>query len=70
VRTGPSQAPTLNVTLAGPEPEVADVIDIHAESLCADHEQPAGVVTLIAPDPPPALTVCAVGAMPTLQPVP
>jgi hypothetical protein len=51
-------------------PDVAEVIDIHALSLCADHGQAAAVVTLIVPDCPSAATVCEVGAMATLQPPP
>lgn len=70
VREGPSHAPTRNATVAGPVPDDADVIEIHAVSLCADHGQPAAVVTPIVPDPPSAPTVCEVGVMPTLQPAP
>src|SRR5688572_19882625 len=70
VRGGPSHAPTRNPTVAGPVPDVADVIDIHAVSLCADHGQPASVVTVIAPAPPSAPTVREVGEIPTLQPTP
>jgi hypothetical protein len=70
LRAGPSHVPTRNATVAGPVPDVADVIDIQAASLCADHGQAASVVTLIVPDPPSAPAVCEVGAMPTLQPTP
>lgn len=70
VRRGPSHAPTLNVTVAAPVPDLAEVIDIHSASLCADHGQPAAVVTLIAPEPPPALMVCDAGAMAIVQPTP
>lgn len=70
VRAGPSQAPTRNPTVPGPVPDVADVIDIHAVSLRADHGQAASVVTLIVPDPPSAPTVREVGAMVMLQPPP
>ncbi len=69
-REGPFHAPTLNVTSPGPVPSVAEAIVIHGASLCADQEQAAAVVTLIAPDPPSAAMVCAVGAMPTVQPPP
>jgi hypothetical protein len=70
VRAGPSDAPTRNATVAAPVPDGADVIDIHAASLCADHGQPASVVRLIAPVPPSALMVWEVGAMVMLQPPP
>jgi hypothetical protein len=70
VRAGPSEVPTRKATVAGPVPDVAEVIDIHAVSLCADHGQPASVVRLIAPDPPSALTVWEDGAMLRLQPAP
>ena len=70
LREGPSHAPTRNATVAGPMPDDADVIDIQAVSLCADHGQAASVATLIAPDPPSAPMACEAGAMPTLQPTP
>ena len=70
MRVGPSHAPTRNATVPGPEPDVADVIDSHAASLCANHGQPASVVTLIVLDPPSAPTDREVGAMVTLQPPP
>jgi hypothetical protein len=70
IREGPSHAPTRNATVPGPVPDVADVIDIHAVSLCADHGQAASVATLIVPDPPSAPTVREVGAMVMLQPPP
>jgi hypothetical protein len=69
VRRGPSHPSTPNVTLPGPVPDLADVIDIHSASLCADHGQPAAVETSIEPEPPLALTVCDVGPMATLQPI-
>ena len=34
------------VRVAEPEPEVAEVMDSHAESLAADQEQPAGAAML------------------------
>jgi hypothetical protein len=70
VRVGPSHGPMRNATVPGPAPEVADVIVIHAASLCADHGQAVSVVTLIVPDPPSAPIDCDVGAMVTLQPPP
>ena len=70
VRVGPSHAPTRNATVPGPAPEVADVIEIHAASLCADHGQAASVVTLTVPDAPSAPIDRDVGAMVTLQPPP
>ena len=70
VRVGPSHAPTRNATVPGPAPEVADVIEIHAASLCADHGQEASVVTLTVPDAPSAPIDRDVGAMVTLQPPP
>src|SRR5262245_45627126 len=70
VRVGPSHAPILNATVPGPAPEVADVIDIHAASLCANHGQAASVVTLIVPEAPSAPIDRDVGAMVTLQPPP
>jgi hypothetical protein len=70
IREGPAHASTRNATIPSPVPDVDDVIDIHAVSLCAVHGQAAAVVTLIVPDPPSAPTVREVGAMVTLQPSP
>jgi hypothetical protein len=57
VRAGPFDAATRNATVAGPVPDLADVIVIQALSLAADHGQAGSVVRLISPAPPSALTV-------------
>jgi hypothetical protein len=46
------------------------VIEIQAASLWADQEQPGAVVTVTAPTPPAALTVCELGVTAIVQPPP
>jgi hypothetical protein len=65
---GPSHDPTLNPTVPAPLPVWPDVIEIHDALLCADHGQPAAVLTLTVPDPPLAPTVWLPGEIDVVHP--
>ncbi len=68
LRSGPSDAATLNEIAPGPLPAGDDVIAIQEAFVCADQVQPASVATATLPFPPPAGTFWPAGAIDVLQP--
>ncbi len=63
-------AAAVNATLPAPEPDVPDVMVIHASLLTVVHEQPAGADTVTLPVPPVPATDCEAGEIVTVQVMP